>query len=127
MFELTNDDVCDIAVTAAEGGIGYWSQIDVYEYARWTVPDRWDYIEVPDTFVFYNLAELSPEGTHYLTNELLPVTPAVIRRGWNRLVERWGNRSLNPFGFDPRDSGSVDSVVADLIIQLGLFDEVRYG
>lgn len=125
MFELTNADAGDIAVTAAEGGIGYWAKIEQYN-PRWYDPATYEPIDVPDTYNYYTLAEDNGAG-HYDWDNPYIVSPAVIRRGWNRLIERWEKRSLNPFGFDPRELGSVDSNVADLIIQLGLFDEVRYG
>lgn len=121
MFELSASDTGDIATTAIEGGIGYWAQAESYDWLRWQVKT-----DLPDTFQFYTLAEDNGAG-HYDWGHPHIVTPAVIRRGWNRLIERWEKRTLNPFGFDPRDAGSVDSVVADLVIQLGLFDEVRYG
>lgn len=115
MFELTSADAGDIAITAAEGGIGYWSIIDEYNWKRWDGVNT-----LPDDFVFYTLREIdNPDG--------VDITVALIRRGWLRLLERWEKRSLNPFGFDPRDSGTWDTNVCDIIVQLGLFDEVVYG
>ena len=51
--DLTGVECGDIAITAAEGGIGYWSVIDEYDYKRWAEEDQG--IEVADDFVFYTL------------------------------------------------------------------------
>jgi len=57
MFELSAQDAGDIAVTAAEGGTGYWGQIQSYEWKRWDGKN-----DLPDDFMFYNMAEYEAYG-----------------------------------------------------------------
>lgn len=57
----------DIAITAAEGGIGYWSQIEEYDYRRWTGTEDDDFasIEVPRDFVFYRIHRINNSESGY--------------------------------------------------------------
>lgn len=106
-------DCGDIAVTAAEGGIGYWAMIDRYDWRNW------DGRDVPENYVFYSVVDV--EGPRYEGEDWLPVTPAVIRRGLN--LYRVQVEELR----DPTDIGAMDAGEADCVIQFGLFGEVRYS
>jgi hypothetical protein len=100
----------DVFVTALEGGINYWAAVDVYRPSRTMAIIR----------------DTDRDNAPYTINA------AVIRRGINLIVHDninicddiakavvWGNAR--------NDAGDIDAVVADCIIQAGLFDEVIYG
>jgi hypothetical protein len=120
-LDLTGADCGYIATTAAEGGIGYWSVIDSYDYTRWFDEDDGAYagaIEVDLDFVFYTLHEYDDiDGP----GDGLDVTPVIIRRG----VQQWLDEGRK-FA-DMSDLAAMDADEADCVIQYGLFGEVIYG
>jgi hypothetical protein len=97
----------DIAITAAEGGIGYWSQIEVYRPSRW---DGQPFTRRAE--VFYRLREWNDEADAW-TGTKHVVTTDVIQRGVNLL--------------NPTEPEYMDADAADMVIQLGLFGKVVYG
>lgn len=114
-YALTGIDCGDIAVTAAEGGIGYWSQIESYKPSRWSDIATGDPVNVPHDFVFYTIRD-DPSGKSEGTTEY-DITPTLIRRGWAKL----------PVDRRTDDMGDVDSALADWIIQLGCFGRLVYS
>jgi hypothetical protein len=129
--DLTGVECGEIAITAAEGGIGYWAQIETYE------PSCWDIIAFPDgvadDFVFYRIAaELSDMGP-YDWEHAQDVTPAWIRQGFERCYAApmdkggWGVRNLIANVERVDWTGEIDSDVADLIYQFAFFGGVVYG
>jgi hypothetical protein len=130
--DLTGAECGDIAVTAAEGGIGYWCVIDRYDWRRWTESDdSMECVDVPDDFVFYNVSPLSDDESGY-AKTLIAITPRLIRRGF----EACATADLNKGGwavqglFDcPREdwTGEIDSDIADNIIQFGVWGRLIYG
>lgn len=118
---LSGSEAGDVAVTAAEGGIGYWSQIDEYRPSRWFTGDGIHPDDVDDDFVFYGIAEQGRAG--YDWENTIKVTPALIERGLQAFIDQ----DLGVYGFDPLDLETIDSTAADMLIQLGAFGEVRYG
>jgi len=134
--DLTGAECGDIAITAAEGGIGYWSVIDTYQPSRWshlfddTKPGLTDgtNIEVEDDFVFYTLEWEGREPAE----EKIDVTPTLIRNGLQRMIEApldeggWAGAKL--IGTDRSEwTGEIDSEMADMIIQFGSFSELVFG
>jgi hypothetical protein len=154
--DLTGAECGDIAITAAEGGIGHWSQIKDYQYARWA-PDGGENIEVDDDFVFYRIGEwfepkhqepqsgeeramnaawgeLRAPG-HYDFKNGHDITPRLIRRGLKLAIAETSrmDRRLPDLPFRTLISiaredwtSEIDSGMADEIIQFGCFGEVRY-
>ena len=113
----------DIAITAAEGGIGYWSVIDSYHPSRWT---EWDdslgNIEVADDFVFYTIRYEDPIFDGRAT---MDITPELIRHGIQVALDMGLRSDLLAQLSDPLDE--MDSEAADCVIQCGAFGEVVFG
>ena len=110
----------DIAITAAEGGIGYWSVIDSYKPSRWINPagSAW----VPDDFVFYTL----DWDDRALLEGKIEVTPTLIWLGVQRFLI--GTPDFPGREFDDMDDLScMDAAEADCVIQLGAFGELVFG
>ncbi len=133
---LTGSDCGDVAVTAAEGGIGYWSQIETYDFKRWQ-PDhlynayiknevRSVNIDVPDDFVFYTIREDDEDDDTY-TGEAIDVTPELIRRGVELFLRGVPNNFVARAFDDMTEIAAMDANEADCVIQLGAFGELRYG
>jgi hypothetical protein len=155
--DLTGAECGDIAITAAEGGIGYWSIIDAYRFNRWQYHPAetiWGYhecqkclgdvvedihnpdtdddfgrsFEVPDDFVFYAIHEdIHDDGTY--RGGPFDITPALIRRGFELGLTEARPDLIKRLLSLPREdwTGEIDSTAADVIIQLGALGEIRYG
>ena len=139
--DLTGAECGDIAITAAEGGIGYWSQIERYDWSRWspsTLHDQYIKGEVPasnldvaDDFVFYTIHEMDDDEMGYKP-EGIDITAALIKKGFERCLAApkdkggWAAQGLLPTAREDW-MGEIDSDVADLIIQFGVFGEPKWG
>lgn len=130
--DLTGAECGDIAITAAEGGIGYWSQIQKYDYRRWA-PDGLDIVqdnvEVPDDFVFYTIEYKSPTSVLMLE---IDITPMLLKRGFVSMsrapLDKGGWPVPKLLGIAREDwTSEIDSDIADLIVQFGVFGEVVFG
>ncbi len=130
--DLTGSECGDIAITAAEGGIGYWSQIKSYRYARWAPDDADGNIDVAQDFVFYTLAPLNEDEDGYDITKAVDITPALMQRGFELGLglprDKGGWMFLNLIALGRDDwMRNIDADVADAIIQLGCFGEIVYG
>ena len=133
---LSGSDCGYVASTAAEGGIGYWSQIDRYDHKRWS-PDSLNEsyvdgdapssnIDVPDDFVFYTIRpDLDDSGSY--EGDPVDITPELLRRGVG-LVLRGVPDNFEARAFrDMKELEAMDADEADWVVQLGAFGELRYG
>lgn len=133
---LSGAECGDVAITAAEGGIGYWSQIDTYDFRRWQ-PDYMEAaymrnevtsmnVNVPDDFVFYTIRpDLDDSGSY--EGDPIDVTPKLIRQGVELFLRGVPNNFVARAFDDMTELGAMDANEADCVIQLGAFGELRYG
>lgn len=129
--QLTAEECGDIAVTAAEGGIGYWSVIQTYKPSRWT-PDGFDVVQgnlaVADDFVFYTIEYENPESNEppRLTAD---ITPELLRRGFRLAIDKARADLVQRVLGLPREdwTGEIDADGADAIVQCGVFGEIVFG
>ena len=136
--DLTGAECGDIAITAAEGGIGYWSEIVRYDYERWS-PESGENIEVDEDFVFYQLIYENPTGpgrgsanSQEFFPSVINITPKLLREGFELALKApldRGGWMANGLLRIPREdwTGEIDSSGADLIVQFGIFGEVVFG
>ena len=120
---ITGEQAGYIATTAAEGGIGYWSVIDAYEFERW-MPDPFDTpLDVDPDFVFYTIVDLVEVDEGDDTRDYIPfeVTPLAIARG----IQRALNAGYLTESID--DIEACDADAADTIIQFAVFGNVVFG
>jgi hypothetical protein len=122
--EVSTSMLGDVAITAAEGGIGDWAQIDTYRPSRWTSFDyTGDNTEVPEDFVFYRIAVLDDDEVRFGwedKDKVFDITPAVLARGIGLFMR------ADHFD-DPTDLAAMDADEASAVVQYGIFGEVRYG
>ena len=111
-MSVSNIELGDLAITAAEGGIGYWAQLDSYRPSRWD-----DKSALPDDFVFYTLRP-DEYGDGTFTGEPVAITAALLRRGLAKLPA-----ALH----EPDGPGYLDAAAADVVVQLGVFGELTYS
>lgn len=117
--------LADVLTTAIEGGVQYWADVLVY---RWSDPSLKHGNGTRDAYA--ELVESDYEEEE--TQDLLRVTLDTIARGW-RLYEgqtlsgsEYGRQAMLADRTNG-DDGDYDADVADNVLQLGLFGEVRYG
>jgi hypothetical protein len=129
----TTADTGNIAITAAEGGIGYWSVItNGYEPSRWLAsPDGEPSNDLPDDFVFYTIAE-DAEAAGGEPAETWDITPALIKRGFALAMSPGSD--VAPWAFrdqidlnDPDSISYMDADAADVVIQMGCHGRIIYG
>lgn len=126
--DLTAQECGFIAITAAEGGIGYWSVIDKYEFERWYPDGSDEPKDVPDDFVYYTIRYENPNGPG---QGVTRVTPALIRKGFERgcaAPSDEGGWLFTSVLKEPReDWAAIDAIGADATIQFGIFGELVFG
>lgn len=111
----------DIAITAIEGGVGYWADIVRYRWSTGEEPLTEHMLEFPE-IVLQPLEE----------DDELTVTQRTIQHGLALILE--GKVWLRPDlysaivkGSAENDASYIDAEGADCIVQLGLFDALVYG
>jgi len=115
-IKVTSQDIDDIMSTALEGGINYWCcKAEVVgkrlgEYAS-------DQISRGGTLILHD-AESSDSWPLNLETLLAGLTMAV-EGDWYSDYEWYGNGEL--------DTSQIDAEVADVIVQLALFEDIIFG
>ena len=126
-LEVTDQQCADIFCTAIEGGIGYWSQCR--KIVRKLAPALSDN-DLAD-YVSCELAELNDDESGYDWTRPIKLDYDAIRRGISRICtdDRFSHlRAAVVNDIRDNDVGCyIDADVADCIVQIGLFDEIRYG
>lgn len=107
LYTLVFDEerMSEVFVTACEGGINYWAQVDGY--------DGWQ--QGSAVLSFEN--EAGEPDKRYVTNGVV-----MVAKGLQRAAEH-GMTDI----VDRCHSGDYDAADADAIIQLAVFDDVIYG
>ena len=106
--------LADILSTAVEGGINYWAQVVVY---KWTEGPEHTKAEI---------LEVDSSNAHFT------IGLDVIAEGIQRVLGNDHSVSKETVGYvlagvREQDAGEIDSIAADVIVQFGLFDELRYA
>lgn len=111
----------DVFVTALEGGVNYWADVEGY---HWSNPDG---SEDLDGFRATITDREEPGGQ-------LVVDADVIARGIGRFEPLARQRGADDYwrqflaaNRTNGDDGDYDATVADVIVQLALFGEIVYG
>lgn len=120
-----NDFLTNVVVTAVEGGIGYWSQVDQY---KWFFPDLAGGTHEPSPGNGANASaivhELNDAGDDYKEEGVLFDLDAV-ERGIKKAIlcghlEIATASSIN-------DAGDLDANHADVICQFAILGDIVYG
>lgn len=111
--------VHDVFVTACEGGINYWAEVDQYHWSDGNGND--------DLFGFFAVIHDGEDPTKFR------VDASVIANGLQRVsagpVEHLGEglRANIVKATIAGDAGEIDANDADTIVQVGLFGRIIYG
>ncbi|MEU9605433.1 hypothetical protein [Streptomyces sp. NPDC048057] len=128
---LSDECAQEIMDIASFGGITYWAIEPTAEERRNFPRDkRWIIVEgFDDSFTG---EERSVDGVHFLNEDdlrgayakLLDLDQEYVGREYHGyIVESWMDRT-DKYGIE---TGIIDAGMADAIVQVAIFDEVRYG
>lgn len=112
-LHLTDEFVRDVFNNAIEGGIQYWSRVTEY---HWDDPDP---AAVHALVVETEVYDHEPE-THR-------ITLATVVTGIERILAKPQLRTGLVANIFAMDAGDIDADDADVIVQMGLFNEVTFG
>jgi hypothetical protein len=117
--EVSDEFLADILITAVEGGINYWAQVESYTHSRG-----------PE----YTRAMLTPadEDPRDWPAKHIVLDTTVILKGLQRVLNLevgCGEEVLNWIisGTNNNDAGEIDADAADVIVQAGIFGRLVYG
>lgn len=118
-FNLRDEDISDIVITALEGGIGYWACLD-------NTTDVWNeyYEKYPDDATSELAAKILMDGKSiFFDDEEDP------GRRYELTLEKLmhGIAKLDTVRFSEALMDSFDAEVGDMIFQYGIFNELVYG
>ncbi|MGW4158720.1 hypothetical protein [Streptomyces sp. NPDC004788] len=126
---VTDENVQGIIDIAAYGGITYWA-IEPTAAERAGLPSDKQYVIVEGDQVFGGSREV--EAVHYLSRDQIRVAYAklldlnqeyVNREYHGYIIQSWIDREE----LHGIDVAHIDAGAADVIVQVAIFDEVRYG
>jgi len=125
--------LADLFSAALEGGIGYWSTCSVYRWRKPGSDSRGSVAETQDLIGFHAVIQDTEddEATEYRIDR------DVIRRGMQRLYKhmiglgddanRYQLQACRDFNRGNWDDFDFDSDTGDMVVQFGLFGEIRYA
>lgn len=117
-LEFPEEALQDILITACEGGIGYWSQLESYDYRETSFvlremnEDETDWTG-PKHTLNHDVVAL---GLQRILSGTIEVSPSIRSSIMNELIE-----AVRGGGF------AGDTTDCDCIVQAGLFNEIVYG
>ena len=112
----------DIFVTACEGGSNYWANIREY---HWSIDRKGEEADLDKYYAIFE--DVEGDGTKWR------VDITVVSRGINKIVNGDHKGLHDSFAGQIMSDNAVnecrimDAMLADCIVQMGLFGEVVYG
>ncbi|MEU9057858.1 hypothetical protein AB0D13_02895 [Streptomyces sp. NPDC048430] len=122
---LTDDNVQSIIDIASYGGITYWAdEPTAAEFAGLPADKEYTIVDAAEGFE-------ADRETHYLSKDdirrayslLLDLNQTLVNREYHGyIVQSWLERGRSGI-----DAGHIDAGAADVIVQVAIFGEVRFG
>lgn len=112
----------DIITAAVEGGIGYWSQVQDYDW--------FNYFDRPAEEFYPTTVTVFDTEEHGEDAEPMHLTIEKVAEGINKLITGWPGAYTTNYtlkGLSTLDAGEIDSDAADVIVQCALLGEIVYG
>ncbi|QAY15893.1 hypothetical protein SEA_TINABELCHER_70 [Streptomyces phage TinaBelcher] len=131
---LTDERAQDIMDTASYGGITYWATEPTdEERAGFPADKKWIIVEGSAPHPLFPFDdEREVHGVHFLNaddirtayGKLLDLDQKYVNREYHGyILDSWLERTAK----DGIETGNIDAGTADVIVQVAIFDEVRYG
>jgi hypothetical protein len=120
----------DLFVTALEGGINYWSSCQEYHWIKESHKDRTTFGPgAGEDTTGFNALIAEEDGDDQVPHT---IDRKVMAKGYRLATTTWRDRlawstGKPPLVVGPDTDWDFDAGDADMIVQLGLFEDVRYG
>jgi hypothetical protein len=117
----------DLFTTALEGGINYWSHCTTYHWST-SQDDLTLGVGLEDHQGFYaDIIDADDEATDYrIDRKVLAKGYRLATTTWRDRLD-WSSGEKPPLVVGPETDWDFDASDADMIVQLGLFEDVVYG
>lgn len=134
-IDLSEEFLSDVLVTAFDGDYGgcwYWATPDyeakgdsAFIIRKSNDGDVWESITIIDVVLSeHRISGEKSNGREKVVQHV--VDHQVIKTGIQRMLDgNWRDSILK--SLTPLDAGNIDSELADVIVQMGIFGEVLYG
>ena len=116
----------DIFTTACEGGIDFWADVLKYHHVKYDKHDNTVLVE--DTLGFFATVRDNEDEE----SDILTINRATIISGLQMIAD--GETEIQGKFMDEvkrwlaePDDADIDATAADIIVQIGLFNELVYG
>lgn len=124
--EISDEDLQNVAITAVEGGIGYWAQCEHYHALDTTTFDGT--LPPIETVTRLRIAEAKDADRargagftdDYQWDKPLTLDPAKLREAMTKRAA-WKGLSIRAW------IDNMDATEADVVVQLATLGEIRYG
>lgn len=121
---VTEENVVDLMVTALEGGIGYWCELDC-SGPEWENPERNESISERAAHILLGGGSLTLIDNED-DEEVFELTLEKLLTGFTKWVEEGYDKEGVVDGTE-LDMCNCDADCADGIVQFALFDDIVYG
>lgn len=121
---VTDENVVDLMVTALEGGIGYWCELQC-DGPEWERPERNESISERAAHILLNGGSLTLIDNEDV-EEVFELTLEKLLNGFTKWVEE-GYDTEGVVEGNELDMCNCDADCADGIVQIALFDDIVYG
>jgi hypothetical protein len=126
-----NEFLCDVMTTAIESGIGYWAEVKDYAWGSNEGPCQTGWDLPRKERGTYSRAKIRVNDD-YEVGPWRALSIHTIERGIKRLAtgkyglgQQWLDWIVG--GSASNEAGNIDAPCADVIVQVGLLDEIVYG
>jgi len=117
-FDITEQQIQDLLVTAFEGGINYWcDRVEITVMPPNTSPEDYDKLMASQVIAKDGIVELRGEDFEKITL----LTRDKMLTGISKAMD-WGN-----FASIEELIDNHDAETADIIVQYAIFDEIIFG
>lgn len=118
----------DLFTTGMEGGVGYWSQCSVYQWSDRTIEMN----QINEFVAIITDIEDEDEPEYRIDAEVIRTGIARFYEHMRRLSQegtanRYQWQAAKDMHHGKYDDLDFDADTADMVIQLGLLGEIRYG
>lgn len=113
----------DILVTAVEGGMNYWAETKDYAWQFDEGKAAWAHVNLRET----NEGDDPPGPWHQVTIDTVAHGLYLIQKQEIPYLDSSMRKTIIGADFTLDPDGEIDAGLADVIVQVALFGEVRYA
>lgn len=120
VIEIDKQFLHDVFVTAMEGGVDYWAELEKY---KWSLPDS-DFIPDLDGFAA-TIRDFEDDVTYTVNRDvILQGIANILHDKVNYTTSDWWVKGKVFAALAANDASNIDATLANVIVQAGLFSEI---